>query len=112
MQTCVMNTPLLAVRDADPFAALLLDTGCWRFISRPYTSSGASPSRRPGRSCFAPWWSVGPPGPRVPPALPRALRERLRHLLPNLGEGRDGFRPGRPSECFGTVKSTELSGQP
>ena len=97
VDTCVTMTPLLLVRDAGRFAADLLDTGIRDFIVQPFhfqrgkfiagTRDAAmrlmaeklSSDLQTFREAYLDHY--------------REVREILRKRLPQLGEGKEGFRP-------------------
>ena len=97
MQTCVTMTPLLTVRDVDAFAASLLATGCRRFISQPFhfeRGEFVAQTRETAFQAMADRLGCGRDEFQAPYLEHyRQVRDRLRELLPQLGEGRDGFRP-------------------
>ena len=97
VDTCVTMTPLLLVRDAGRFADNLLDTGIRDFIVQPFhfqrgkfiagTRDAAmrlmaeklSSDLQTFREAYLDHY--------------REVREILRKRLPQLGEGKEGFRP-------------------
>ena len=97
VDTCVTMTPLLLVQNAGQFADDLLDTGMRQFIVQPFhfqrgkfvagTRDAAlrlmaeklCSDRQFFREAYLEHY--------------RAVREVLRKRLPQLGEGKDGFRP-------------------
>ena len=97
VQTCVTMTPLLTVRDVDAFAASLLATGCRRFISQPFhfeRGEFVAQTREVAFQAMADRLGCGRDEFQAPYLEHyRQVRDRLRELLPQLGEGRDGFRP-------------------
>ena len=97
IQTCVTMTPLLTVRDVDAFAASLLATWCRRFISQPFhfeRGEFVAQTRDMAFRAMAERLHCGIDEFRQPYLEHYgAVRDRLRELLPQLGEGREGFRP-------------------
>jgi DNA repair photolyase len=88
IQSCVTMTPLLPVEDAEAFATALLATGVKRFIVQPF---------HPKKGQFA----AGTKN-TATPLIERynwtghgytAVRDVLRRMLPQLGEGKNGFAP-------------------
>ena len=97
VETCVTMTPLLLVRESERFAEDLRRTGVERFIVQPFhfqrgkfvagTRDAALGIMAEKLSCEAETVLDG--------YLEHYSRVRdvLRHRLPELGEGKDGFRP-------------------
>ena len=97
IQTCVTMTPLLTVRDVDAFAESLLATGCRRFISQSFhfeKGEFVAQTREIAFRAMAERLGCGI-NEFQRPYLEHynRVRDRMRQLLPQLGEGRDGFRP-------------------
>ena len=97
IQTCVTMTPLLTVRDVDAFAESLLATGCRRFISQSFhfeKGEFVAQTREIAFRAMAERLQCGLHEFQRPYLEHyNQVRDRLRQLLPQLGEGRDGFRP-------------------
>jgi DNA repair photolyase len=88
IETCVTMTPLLPVEDPVAFAAALLATGVKRFVVQPFHADRGrfvAGTREPALALLRErGWD---------PARYRETVEVLRHELPMLDEGKEGFAP-------------------
>ena len=95
--TCITMTPLLLVRDPEAFADALLATGVSRFIVQPFRfqrGNFVAGTRDAAQRLMAEKLASDPE--TFHPAYLRHYRDTrsvLIERLPDLGEGKDGFRP-------------------
>jgi DNA repair photolyase len=88
IQTCITMTPLLPVTDAESFARELLKTGAWRFVIQYFHPTSRRFASGTGEKAKAllrenPWT----------PAQYERVKRVMESILPNLGEGQEGFVP-------------------
>lgn len=97
MDTCITMTPLLLVRDPYEFANTLLNTGVEKFIVQPFhfqRGKFVAGTREAALSLMAEKLrSDVQTFPDVYLAHYQRVRDVLRERLPDLGEGKEGFRP-------------------
>lgn len=97
VRTCVTMTPLLLVRNASKFANDLLDTGVQNFIVQPFhfqRGKFIAGTRDGALTLIAQKLSSDPATFREAYLRHyRQVRTVLRSQLPQLGEGKEGFRP-------------------
>ena len=97
VRTCITMTPLLLVEDADGFADSLLATGVEQFIVQPFHFQRGRflAGTRDAALCLMAEKLASPSATFRQAYLEHyeRVRDILRHRLPNLGEGKDGFRP-------------------
>ena len=97
IQCCVTMTPLLLVKDAGEFAGSLLETGARKFIVQPFHVEGGKMIARTREGAFRLMAEKLGCGQREfrreYDRRYREARDVLRSRLPELGEGRNGFRP-------------------
>ena len=97
VDACITMTPILLVRDARKFADDLLDTEIRRFIVQPFhfqRGKFIAGTRDAALSLMARKLSSDPKTFREAYLEHyRGVREVLERRLPELGEGKDGFRP-------------------
>ncbi len=97
IEACVTMTPLLLVRDAERFAGDLLATGVRKFIVQPFHFQRGKFVA--GTRDAALDITAKKLGCRTGDVMAKyrqhyaAARSVLHHRLPELGEGKDGFRP-------------------
>ena len=97
VKTCITMTPLLLVADIDGFANSLLSTGVEDFIIQPFhfqRGKFLAGTRDVALRMMAEKLESRPEAFRQPYLDHyHRVRDVLRKRLPNLGEGKDGFRP-------------------
>ena len=97
LDICITMTPLLLVRDPDRFVDSLLSTGIERFISQPFhfqRGKFLAGTRDTALSLMAEKLGSDPEKfQHIYLKHYHHIRNILRDRLPNLGEGKDGFRP-------------------
>lgn len=97
LDTCITMTPLLLVRDSDTFADGLLDTGVGKFIVQPFhfqRGKFLAGTRDAALHLMADkLGSDTKTFQRTYLEHYRNVRSVLAERLPDLGEGKDGFRP-------------------
>ena len=100
VRTCVTMTPLLLTSDPNAWADRLLETGCERFIVQPFQNTHSAPLRMVGQTregalrLMAGLLGCSPQ--EVWPLYRRrydVALSVLKHRLPELGQGREGFAP-------------------
>ena len=97
VDACITMTPILLVRDARKFADDLLDTGIRHFIVQPFhfqRGKFIAGTRDAALSLMTRKLSSDPKTFREAYLEHyRGVRDVLKRRLPELGEGKDGFRP-------------------
>lgn len=97
VDTCITMTPLLLVTDVHGFADMLLDTGVRNYIGQPFhfqRGKFVAGTRDKAQCLMADKLGTDPAHFRGEYlAHYGRVRDVLKRRLPNLGEGKDGFRP-------------------
>ena len=97
VQSCITMTPLLMVSDADAFVESLLDTGVQKFIAQPFHfTRGKFVASTRERAFDLMAEKLGCDRSSFQEEYLEHYREVfgvLRENLPDLGEGKDGFKP-------------------